>query len=554
MNADLFDLARFISAQDAYDSYNRALEEIKAARKQSHWMWYVFPQIKGLGHSTTSQNFSIKSLEEAKAYLEHETLGRRLRDAVNALPDDCDAEEIFGKIDAMKLRSCMTLFEVVAPKDVFTSVLEKYYEGKRCKRTLSILHKTWEFRLPSYLQTKVYGQTRTLVDLLIELNKQHHYTSSDDALHDLGECIRNIRPEVVDIVFDLTYRLLKETAERCAENGNFSAEKYLEEISQWQGRNKYEGIKGVYQRFMTERVVTLVTYLNDFRRYNSAWELYRDLERITEDRAACDYKINDVIYDFGSPHGSYVFRFLINYLSAYWDKISVKGILDNDALYDFMIGHHERRIEKRGLHDVIAKDYETDGSCHPEVHVPLRGIAGPVYVERKFFTDSSLSKWNTHLIKSCGEGKGPNKSGDYWEFGLIQELLMEDTNYAVAEKQWVIPRYDDTLPVYDLFQHERMLFETDEAKKQFIEDKLRTLLPLQPLFDRFAHNKKIAPGTMLFVEENEQRWKEENLKENEQWNGDWEEYFQKFARKKTEEEKNKENEEKRSWWKRLLGI
>ena len=113
MNVDLFNLERFVKVQDAYDSYNIALKEIKDGCKQSHWMWYIFPQIQGLGHSSTSQKYSIKSLLEAKAYLEHDTLGPRLREVMNALPVDRDAVEIFGQLDAMKLRSCLTLFDAV---------------------------------------------------------------------------------------------------------------------------------------------------------------------------------------------------------------------------------------------------------------------------------------------------------------------------------------------------------------------------------------------------------------------------------------------------------
>ena len=102
MNVDLFDLERFVTAQDSYDSYHTALQEVKDGWKQSHWMWYVFPQIQGLGHSSTSLKYSIKSLLEAEAYLEHDTLGERLREIVNALPIHGDAEDIFGKMDRRK--------------------------------------------------------------------------------------------------------------------------------------------------------------------------------------------------------------------------------------------------------------------------------------------------------------------------------------------------------------------------------------------------------------------------------------------------------------------
>lgn len=139
MEADLYDLERFVKAQNNYDSYNIALQEIKDGRKLSHWMWYVFPQIQGLGHSSTSQKYSIKSLSEAKAYLEHDTLGKRLYEAMRALPVNGNAIEIFGRVDAMKLRSCLTLFNLVSSDDIFADLLDNYFNKERCRRTLKIV-------------------------------------------------------------------------------------------------------------------------------------------------------------------------------------------------------------------------------------------------------------------------------------------------------------------------------------------------------------------------------------------------------------------------------
>ena len=136
---ELFDLGRFVTAQDAYDSYNIALKEIKDGRKKSHWMWYVFPQIQGLGHSIMSQKYSIKSLLEASAFLYHDILGKRLYEVMDALPIYGDAEEIFGKLDAMKLRSCLTLFDLVSPNEIFADFLENYFNKERCQMTLKIV-------------------------------------------------------------------------------------------------------------------------------------------------------------------------------------------------------------------------------------------------------------------------------------------------------------------------------------------------------------------------------------------------------------------------------
>ena len=127
-----FDLARFVAAQDAGASYEHAVAELRAGRKVSHWMWYVFPQIAGLGQSPTSRRYAISSVAEATAYLAHPVLGPRLIECAEVLTalSGQTAEDVFGGIDAMKLRSSMTLFRHAAPDEpVFASVLAQYFGG-----------------------------------------------------------------------------------------------------------------------------------------------------------------------------------------------------------------------------------------------------------------------------------------------------------------------------------------------------------------------------------------------------------------------------------------
>src|SRR5215831_7542556 len=130
--SDRYGLERFVSAQDADGTYQRALAELRAGFKSSHWMWFVFPQIAGLGHSPVSRRYAIASLDEAKAYLEHPLLGPRLSESARILTDlhGVSARDIFGGIDAMKLRSSMTLFARADPADpVFREVLDAYFDG-----------------------------------------------------------------------------------------------------------------------------------------------------------------------------------------------------------------------------------------------------------------------------------------------------------------------------------------------------------------------------------------------------------------------------------------
>jgi uncharacterized protein (DUF1810 family) len=137
---DPFDLARFASAQDGV--FDCALAEIRNGDKRSHWMWFIFPQIDGLGFSSTAKRYAIKSAEEARQYLPHPVLGPRLLECAEAVLEVAgrSAFDIFGSPDDLKLKSCMTLFESVAGQDsVFSRVLDKYYQGKRDSRTQEIL-------------------------------------------------------------------------------------------------------------------------------------------------------------------------------------------------------------------------------------------------------------------------------------------------------------------------------------------------------------------------------------------------------------------------------
>jgi uncharacterized protein (DUF1810 family) len=134
------DLTRFITAQEGV--YGRALAELRQGRKESHWMWFVFPQIAGLGTSPAARLYAIASADEARAYLAHSLLGARLRECTAAILaySERSAEAIFGAVDAMKLRSSMTLFEAVADDPApFAEALGAFHDGERDSATLRLL-------------------------------------------------------------------------------------------------------------------------------------------------------------------------------------------------------------------------------------------------------------------------------------------------------------------------------------------------------------------------------------------------------------------------------
>ena len=129
--SDPHDLQRFVDAQDAHGTYAAALAELRAGRKTSHWMWFVFPQVAGLGRSATAQHYAVSGLAEARAYLAHPVLGPRLREcaaALTGLPGG-DPVAVLGGIDAQKLRSSMTLFAAASDDPLFPAVLDQYFGG-----------------------------------------------------------------------------------------------------------------------------------------------------------------------------------------------------------------------------------------------------------------------------------------------------------------------------------------------------------------------------------------------------------------------------------------
>jgi uncharacterized protein (DUF1810 family) len=148
---------RFIEAQEN-GNYEVALSEIRDGKKRSHWIWYIFPQIHDLGHSPISKKYSISSLLEAQLYLEDISLGKNLREITDALltHNHESADEIFGELDAMKVRSCMTLFDIVSPYNVFKDVLDNFFAGERCEKTLQIVKEELNY----YKQPSCFKQAK----------------------------------------------------------------------------------------------------------------------------------------------------------------------------------------------------------------------------------------------------------------------------------------------------------------------------------------------------------------------------------------------------------
>ena len=238
-----YDLERFVEAQkSAWGSYDEALREIRNGQKQGHWIWYVYPQIKGLGHSYNSEFYGISSKEEAKAYLDHPVLGARLREITQALLD-CDnksADDIFGYPDVLKVRSCMTLFDLVSPDDIFNDVLYKYYEGQRCDKTIwrlgfhddKLKHqikisrltitKEGAVMLTDYnKEVKMEPMTKAVFLLFLNHPEGIAFKALPDYRKELAELYNKIKPyglndRVIKSIEDVTNPLLNSINEKCS--------------------------------------------------------------------------------------------------------------------------------------------------------------------------------------------------------------------------------------------------------------------------------------------------------------------------------------------------
>jgi uncharacterized protein (DUF1810 family) len=146
---DPFNLARFVKAQEHH--HDQALRELQAGSKRSHWIWYVLPQLRGLGTSELSKYYGITGLQEAQAYLQHRLLGARLLECVRALNGlhGLNATQILGPVDAMKLQSCLTLFSIAADEPaIFVQALQKYFAGEEDLRTIDLLAAQQRTRSP----------------------------------------------------------------------------------------------------------------------------------------------------------------------------------------------------------------------------------------------------------------------------------------------------------------------------------------------------------------------------------------------------------------------
>ena len=319
--------------------------------------------------------------------------------------------------------------------------------------------------VPVYFQKKVYGQTRTLVDILIGLNNKEKFKSPDEALNAVEKQLRNFRDNGDEIAFNCSVRSLKTFACNCFIDGHLDAEKLKQSIEKDFYNN--DAVSKAYMHYVVEKSIELIMYMNEFRRYTNAEQIINDFQKVTGGVNHCGPQSNFYFFDFAK----YPLYFFSGYVRDLWFKFAPDGTLNNHLFYDFMIGRHQRGIEKYGLKAVIKRNYKDDGPCHPEVFFPYRGGAGPIYI----------AKPNRKFIKSCGEGKGPNSISNLFEFHLVEKLILEDPKYITFEdynerETYYVPKDDVSLPLYRQY-YGKIEFESQEAQEAEIKKIWKKMKP-----------------------------------------------------------------------------
>lgn len=316
--------------------------------------------------------------------------------------------------------------------------------------------------LPCEVTTHCFGMTRTFADILLTLNEERKYTTPDQALSDLGEYINRFRERGDNVAF-LSVRTLKcvlhdDTTIFC--NGVLNTDRLRELV--FQEKYIHSKIDQVYVLYCKEKLMNLVLYLNDFRRYTRPEELRQDLFENTDVLQFSTCAPITGFYYFvmsGATGMNYPVQFFVRAIRNLWSEITTDGVLDAGKMRRMMFGNHDESVKQFGLEATIKRDYIEDSPCHPEVFVPKVLGTAPIYVK-----DDKTGRY----MRSCGEGKGPNSIPDWLEFQIAKQILAKDKSYKHV-RNYYIPKYDNTLPVYGEYDG-RLVFKTQDEKLKFIED------------------------------------------------------------------------------------
>ena len=309
-----------------------------------------------------------------------------------------------------------------------------------------------------------YGQVRTMADILISMNDQYHFHNSKEAVAKVQSFIGSQSPchiAISEKAFHFIADALYSSTAFVNGKLNIDALEDNFNISEFEKKWDY-----AMYRYYYAKIWKLICYFNEFRRYTSPSQIYKDLKKtITPEY----YTMGDSASVFGYPY-----YFFTRTIEEVWNEIAPNNSIDPDLLDKYMFRNHEIAIQTLGLEATIRKDFVQD-YCHTDVYFPEQIGSAPVYIEREIGNKRIF-------IKSCGEGKGPNNCPELLEFRYAYRLLVEDIKYNIYgnypykdfQPELFVPKDDMSLPIYSAkFPVGKLMFENENDKVAFLEKELK---------------------------------------------------------------------------------
>lgn len=416
------------------------------------------------------KNIDVKVIASLPYRFEGESKINRAKDAllrlrnINAEIIELDLNTLEQEITDPIMQSIRNAYSL-ADHSFMNLILQVLSDERQVRN--EIQEQTPSARLEENKFSEEYGQVQTICDIIKTLNDKHHYTSVEAITKDMAEVMgQYVRRGTIGkqtLMFVLKEGLQNELAFKNGKLDYAALKRHL-----LNANNSDSPIEQIMSNRDVNKFLGLLSYMNEFRRYTSVEQIKNDFRAIVRAlRDDCKSRLNDRMFH-GVPLGGHAYPYFSFFRALYalWEQVSVDGVLDNTKLQAKMIDEYQQDKQEYGLEKVAAEHYHSDSPCHPEVYFPNPDYHGPVLV---------ADEDRMRFVESCGEGKGPNRSPDLYEFRLTQALIESDSKYIrVGEGGWesyLIPKCDNTLPVYGYMG--KIHFSTQEEKDKFLKKKRR---------------------------------------------------------------------------------